>query len=85
MKTVSGLLMAACLVGWTGVAFCESNPLAVGAEKITKAPFSWLKGGNERLFTPVKEVDRGALDLTDHARAAAVSVGLNFGKPVEEK
>lgn len=83
MKSVSFLMVVVFLLGWTGVAFCDSNPIAMGVEKVTKAPITWLKNGNEHLFTPVKEIDRGALDLTDYARAAVVSVGLNLGKPVE--
>ncbi|MGH7197642.1 MAG: hypothetical protein ACREH5_02735 [Candidatus Omnitrophota bacterium] len=76
-------LCLAFVLGWSAAAFAESNPLAVGVEQVTKAPFSALKGANEHLFTPVKEIDRAALDFTDKARAATVSVGLNLGQAVE--
>jgi hypothetical protein len=84
MKALAFVLGLAMLIGWSGVALAaESHALAVGVEKVTKAPFSALKGANEHLFTPVKEIDHTALDFTDNARAAVVSVGLNLGNPVE--
>ena len=83
MKLFSMLLVAACLMGWCGLAMAESNDLAMGVEKVTKAPFTMLKGGNEHLFSPVKDVDAAALDFTDNARAAMVSVGLNLGQSVD--
>ncbi len=83
MKALSVLVLAACLLGWCGAALAESNALASGVEKVTKAPFMMLKGANEHLFSPVKDVDAAALDFSDNARAAVVSVGLNFGHSVE--
>ena len=83
MKRLVMLLSVVCLMGASQTAFCDSNPIAVGTEKITKAPFSMLMGANEHLFTPVKDINHGALYVTNEARAAVVSVGLNVGKPVE--
>ncbi len=84
MKAHVLVLSTLALVVFSGVAYCESNALSVGVEKVTKAPFTLLKDGNEHLFTPVKEIDRATLGFSDNARAAAVSVGLNFGEPVKE-
>lgn len=64
-------------------AYAESNALAIGVEKVTKAPFAMMKGGNEHLFSPVKDVNHAALTMVDEVRAATVSAGLNFGQPVE--
>jgi hypothetical protein len=82
-KSMLCLAVAAGFLALASDARAESNALALGVEKITKAPFDMAKGGNEHLFTPVKEVNGGALDVADHARAAVVSVGLNFGQAVE--
>ncbi len=84
MKSVSMLLVVAALLGFSAPAFCESNPLAVGLENVTKAPMTLLHDGNESLFTPVKDIDRPILGFADNARAAVVSVGLNLGQPVEK-
>jgi hypothetical protein len=83
MRGFSLFLGLALVLVWSGAAFAESNALAIGVEQVTKTPFSALKGANQHLFTPVKEIDHAALDFTDNARAATVSVGLNFGQPVE--
>ena len=83
MKRLLFVLSVLALLGTSQNAFCDSNPIAVGAEKITKAPFSMLMGANEHMFTPVKEIDHGALYVVNEARAAVVSVGLNAGKHVE--
>ena len=84
MKALSLVLVLVGLAAFSSVAYCDSNPLAVGVEKVTKAPFTLLKDGNEHLFTPVKEIDRATLGFSDNARAAAISVGLNLGEPVTE-
>lgn len=83
MKVMSLFMVMAFLALGAGTAYAETNGVALGVEKLTKAPFSMLKGGNEHLFTPVKEVNHGVLTLTDEVRAAVVSAGLNFGQPVE--
>ena len=84
MKVFTLTLIIAFVIGWSGSALAGSNPLAIGVEKTTKAPFTMLKNGNEHLFTPVKEINHTVFDFTDNARAATVSVGLNWGYPVEE-
>lgn len=83
MKALALVLGLAMLIGWSGAALAESHPLAVGVEQVTKAPFSALKGANDHLFTPIKQIDHTALDFTDNARAAVVSVGLNLGNSVD--
>ena len=83
MKLSSLLLLVVCLVSFSGIAYAGSNALAIGTEQVTKTPFTLLKNGNEHLFTPVKDIDAAVLDFTDNARAAVVSVGLNFGEAVE--
>ena len=84
MKLASLLLAGALLMGVSGPAFCESNPIAGGVEKITHAPMRMVADGNESLFTPVKDVQRPILGFADSARAAVVSVGLNLGHSVDE-
>ena len=74
----------ALLLAGSGIGFCDSNPVATGVENITKLPFSMMKGANEHMFSPVKDVDHGVLTATDEARAAVVSVGLNLGQAVED-
>lgn len=66
-----------------GAACAETNAVAGGVEKVTHAPFAGLMTVNDHLFSPVKEVDGGALDATDKVRGWVVSTGLNFGQPVE--
>ena len=83
MKLLSMVLMLVFTLGWAGVAFCETNPLASGVEHVTKAPLMMLMGGSEHPFTPVKEINKGALTITDQARAAAISAGLNLGQAVD--
>lgn len=83
MKSLAMVLTLGLILSYSTMGFCDSNPLAVGTEKLTKAPFSMLKGANDHLFSPVKDIDHAALDFTDNARAAVVSVGLNFGAPVK--
>lgn len=83
MKRVTLFVLAACVLGFSGLAWADSNPVAIGAERVTKAPFTALKGASDHLFTPVKEVNHGVLYVSDEARAATISAGLNFGQPVE--
>jgi len=83
MKVMSLLMVMAFMTLSAGVASAETNALALGVEKLTKAPFSMLKGGNDHLFTPVKEINHGVLTVGDEVRAAVVSAGLNFGQAVE--
>lgn len=83
MKTMAWVVMVGLVLGAAGTVWAESNPVAIGVEQVTKAPFTALKNGNEHLFTPVKDIDAAALDFTDNARAAVVSVGLNLGQSVE--
>ncbi len=83
MKSMVMAVTMGILLSYSTAGFCETNGLAMGVEKVTKTPFSMLKGANDHLFSPVKDVDHAALDFTDNARAAVVSVGLNLGAPVE--
>lgn len=83
MKVLSLLLVVVVMMGFAGFAYAESNDLALGMEKLTHAPFAGLMDVNDHLFTPVKEVNHGALDVTDKARGWIISVGLNLGQPVE--
>ena len=86
MKNRTSLaVMVFALLAFSGFAYSnDTNGLALGVEKVTKAPFTAVINGGDHLFTPVKEVTKGTFDAGDHVRAAIVSVGLNFGKPVEE-
>ena len=84
-KWTSLAVMVLSLFAFSGLAYSsDSNGLAIGVEKVTKAPFTAVVNGGDHLFTPVKEVTKRTFDAGDHVRAAIVSVGLNFGKPVEE-
>lgn len=79
MKFLRFALLVLSVVGFSSVLYAanESNPIAIGVEKVTKAPFQAVKGGGNNPWT-------SAVDFTSNARAAVVSVGLNLGKPVEE-
>lgn len=83
MKRFALLLFVAWFVGWTSPAFAEANGLAKGVDSVTHAPFAGLKTVNDHLFSPVKDLNGGALDVTDKARGWVVSVGLNLGQPIE--
>lgn len=83
MRVVSLFIMLACLLGMSGIGYCDTNPIAAGTERLTKTPFTMLKGASDHLFTPVKEMNHGVLFVTDEARAATVSAALNLGQPVE--
>lgn len=81
-----GTLMMVLAVGMMGMAVpaqCESNAVAIGVEKVSKIPFDMMRGANEYVVQPVGTVNDGAIDFTDHVRAAAVSAALNLGQPVE--
>jgi len=83
MKMLSFLLLVLVAVGFSGAAYAESNPLAVGVEKVTHAPVAGLQTVSEHLFSPVKEVNAHVLGATDEVRGFVVRMGLNLGQPVE--
>ena len=83
MKLASFFVVFAFMLGFSGVGYCESNPVAMGVEKITKAPFTLLGNGSDELFHPANEMGNGIVFVTDQARAATVSAVLNLGQPVE--
>ena len=83
MKVLLYFVLVAFALGFAGTAYADANSLAKGVDQVTHAPLAGLMTVSEHLFTPVKEVNGGALDVTDKARGWAVSVGLNGGQPVE--
>ncbi|MCG3175497.1 MAG: hypothetical protein MOGMAGMI_00426 [Candidatus Omnitrophica bacterium] len=82
-KVALMLVLSLVVMGSAAPASCESNGIAMGVEKVTKAPFDMMRGANEHVVEPVSDVNYGIIDFTDHVRAGAVSVGLNLGQPVE--
>lgn len=78
------IVMAAGLAGASGIAYCDSNPVASGTEKVTSAPFDALRQGTKALNSPVNEVANLAIMVTDGARGAVVKTALNGGQSIED-
>ena len=77
-------VIGAGLMGVCSAAYCESNSVASGAEKVTSAPFDALRYGAKALNSPVNEVANLVIMVADETRAATVRTALNMGKSVDD-
>ncbi len=84
MKMFAVFFLMIVALGFSGMAYAETNPVAGGVNTVSHAPVAGLKDVNGHLFTPVKEVNAPVRDAVDAARRWVVDVGLNLGQAIAE-